>query len=46
MTSYFVNATADIIEKEGIDKVTIRKIADLAGNNSATIITTLKTYPI
>ncbi|MGG3449336.1 TetR/AcrR family transcriptional regulator [Domibacillus aminovorans] len=37
MMSYFINATADIIEKEGVDKVTIRKIADLAGYNSATI---------
>ena len=37
MMSYFINATADIIEKEGIDNVTIRKIADLAGYNSATI---------
>jgi AcrR family transcriptional regulator len=37
MMSYFIDATAAIIEKEGIDKVTIRKIADLAGYNSATI---------
>jgi len=37
MMSYFINATVDIIEKEGIDKVTIRKIGDLAGYNSATI---------
>ncbi|WP_191567315.1 TetR/AcrR family transcriptional regulator [Metabacillus idriensis] len=37
MMSYFINATAEIIKKEGIDKVTIRKIADLAGYNSATI---------
>ena len=37
MMTYFINATADIIEKEGIDNVTIRKIADLAGYNSATI---------
>jgi AcrR family transcriptional regulator len=35
--SYFIDATTQIIEKEGIDKVTIRKIADLAGYNSATI---------
>ncbi len=37
MMAYFINATADIIEKEGVDKVTIRKIADIAGYNSATI---------
>ncbi|MFJ5624703.1 TetR/AcrR family transcriptional regulator [Peribacillus loiseleuriae] len=37
MMSYFINATADIIEKEGFDHLTIRKIADLAGYNSATI---------
>ncbi len=37
MVSYFIDATAQIIEEEGIDKVTIRKVADLAGYNSATI---------
>ncbi|RJS50293.1 TetR family transcriptional regulator [Bacillus sp. PK3_68] len=37
MMSYFIDATAQIIEKEGIEKVTIRKVADLAGYNSATI---------
>lgn len=37
MMSYFINATVTIIEKEGVDKVTIRKVADLAGYNSATI---------
>jgi AcrR family transcriptional regulator len=37
MMTYFIKATATIIEKEGIDKVTIRKIGDLAGYNSATI---------
>ncbi|PLR81174.1 TetR family transcriptional regulator [Bacillus canaveralius] len=37
MMSYFIDATTEIIKKEGIDKVTIRKIADLAGYNSATI---------
>ncbi|MFC0270450.1 TetR family transcriptional regulator [Metabacillus herbersteinensis] len=35
--SYFIESTAKIIEEEGIDKVTIRKIADLAGYNSATL---------
>ena len=34
---YFIEATQEIIEKEGIDKVTIRKVADLAGYNSSTI---------
>jgi AcrR family transcriptional regulator len=33
----FINAAAQIIEDEGIEAVTIRKVADLAGYNSATI---------
>lgn len=37
MMSSFIDATVEIIEKEGIDKVTIRKIGDYAGYNSATI---------
>ncbi|TDQ41568.1 TetR/AcrR family transcriptional regulator [Aureibacillus halotolerans] len=37
MWKYFVEATADIIREEGYDKVTIRKVADRAGYNSATI---------
>ncbi|MED1472642.1 TetR/AcrR family transcriptional regulator [Bacillus salipaludis] len=37
MMSYFIDATVKIIEEEGIDKVTIRKIGDIAGYNSATI---------
>ncbi|WP_231689561.1 TetR/AcrR family transcriptional regulator [Bacillus sp. FJAT-27245] len=37
MWKYFVEATAEIIEEEGMDKVTIRKVADKAGYNSATI---------
>lgn len=37
MMGYFVDATAQIIEEEGIESVTIRKIADIAGYNSATI---------
>jgi AcrR family transcriptional regulator len=37
MWKYFVDATAEIIEEEGIDKITIRKVADRAGYNSATI---------
>lgn len=35
--SYFIDATAKIIEEEGIEHVTIRKVADAAGYNSATI---------
>lgn len=37
MMGYFIDATAQIIEEEGIENVTIRKIADIAGYNSATI---------
>ncbi len=37
MWKYFVDATAEIIEEDGIENVTIRKIADKAGYNSATI---------
>ncbi|WP_100398816.1 TetR/AcrR family transcriptional regulator [Bacillus sp. FJAT-44742] len=37
MMVYFIDATSEIIEQEGMDKITIRKIADLAGFNSATI---------
>jgi AcrR family transcriptional regulator len=35
--TYFIDATAQIIEEEGIENITIRKVADLAGYNSATI---------
>ncbi|MGI8386316.1 TetR/AcrR family transcriptional regulator [Robertmurraya sp. P23] len=37
MWKYFVDSTADIIQEEGLDKITIRKVADRAGYNSATI---------
>ncbi|GAK08263.1 TetR/AcrR family transcriptional regulator [Geomicrobium sp. JCM 19038] len=37
MWKYFIEATAEIIEDEGYDNITIRKIADKAGYNSATI---------
>ncbi|MFY0544738.1 TetR/AcrR family transcriptional regulator [Brevibacillus sp. H7] len=37
MWQYFVEATAQIIQEEGVSNVTIRKIADRAGYNSATI---------
>lgn len=33
----FIEATTKIIKKEGIEGVTIRKVADIAGYNSATI---------
>ena len=35
--SYFIDATSKIIDEEGIELVTIRKVADLAGYNSATL---------
>ncbi|PSR32756.1 MAG: TetR family transcriptional regulator [Sulfobacillus benefaciens] len=34
---YFIDATREVIREEGIGNVTIRKVADLAGYNSATI---------
>lgn len=37
MIKYFVDATKEIIEKEGYENVTIRKVGDIAGYNSATI---------
>ncbi|MFD1204366.1 MULTISPECIES: TetR/AcrR family transcriptional regulator [Sporosarcina] len=37
MWKYFIEATVEIIEEEGIEQVTIRKVADRAGYNSATI---------
>lgn len=37
MMSYFIDATVTIIEEEGLDKITIRKIGDIAGYNSATL---------
>jgi AcrR family transcriptional regulator len=35
--NYFIEAAVEIIEQEGIEGITIRKIADKAGYNSATI---------
>lgn len=35
--SYFINAAAHIMDEEGIEFVTIRKVSDLAGYNSATL---------
>lgn len=35
--SYFIEATRQIIEKNGIETVTIRDVADMAGYNSATL---------
>lgn len=37
MVKYFVDATIEIIEKDGFDAVTIRKVSDIAGYNSATL---------
>lgn len=37
MLTYFIEATAKIIEDEGFEKVTIRRVADIAGYNSATL---------
>lgn len=37
MLSYFIDATKDIIIKEGVEKVSVRKVADLAGYSYATI---------
>lgn len=35
--SYFIEATNQIIEEEGIDTITIRSVSDIAGYNSATL---------
>lgn len=37
MMKYFIEATQQIIEKESFDSVTVRKVSNLAGFNSATI---------
>ena len=37
MMGYFIDATVGIIDEEGIENLTIRKVADVAGFNSATI---------
>ncbi len=37
MMALLIDSTAQIIEEEGINNVTIRKVADVAGYNSATI---------
>lgn len=37
MMKYFIDAVQKIIKEEGIDFVTIRKVSDIAGFNSATI---------
>jgi AcrR family transcriptional regulator len=37
MMSYFIEAAANIIEEEGIQGITTRKVADLAGYNVATV---------
>lgn len=35
--SYFIDSAAKIIDEEGIENITIRKVSDLAGYNSATL---------
>ena len=35
--SYFINATIELMEEEGIENLSIRKVADRAGYNSATL---------
>ena len=37
MMGYFIEAASQIIEEEGMEGVTIRKVADIAGYNSATM---------
>lgn len=37
MRKYFIDAAAQIIEEAGIEHITIRKVADIAGYNSATL---------
>jgi len=37
IVTYFIEATKEIIIKEGVEKVTARKVADLAGYSYATI---------
>lgn len=37
MMTYFIEAADEIIEHEGIEGVTVRKVADIAGYNSATL---------
>jgi AcrR family transcriptional regulator len=37
MMSYFIEAARQIIEKEGINAINIRDVANLAGYNSATL---------
>jgi AcrR family transcriptional regulator len=37
MMGYFIDSAINIIDEEGIDNLTIRKVADMAGYNSATI---------
>lgn len=37
MMSYFINATIELMEEAGIENLSIRKVADRAGYNSATL---------
>lgn len=34
---YFIEAAVDVIDQEGVENITIRKVSDLAGYNSATL---------
>ena len=36
--SYFINATIELMEKEGIENLTIRKVAEQAKYNSANAV--------
>ncbi|MET3618282.1 AcrR family transcriptional regulator [Peptoniphilus olsenii] len=46
MMSYFIEATREIIDEEGINKVTIRRIADKSGYNSATLYNYFKNLDV
>lgn len=37
MYKIFINATVKVIEQEGIDRVTVRKVADVAGYTASTV---------
>ncbi|MDX5609295.1 TetR/AcrR family transcriptional regulator, partial [Clostridioides difficile] len=34
---YFIEAAQNIMENEGIENITLRKVADMAGYNSSTL---------
>lgn len=37
ITGYFIDAAKQLLEKDGIESITVRNVADLAGYNSATM---------